>query len=1006
MDVKKLERRDSSLDIIRIVAVFLVMSVHFFLHAYSYDPSIGGYSGFYYLTVEGLGPIEGIVRAISEGNPDLLHGPLMFLMIMMRTLFATCVPLFIILTGYLMSKKTLSRSYYKGIRRTLIIFALISIICIIYKAIHNNQLARNAFYSFNIETLFDQLTNTAKLELKSFVLGILDFSGANYSWYVEMYIGLFLLAPFLNLAYGKLKSKRQKQVLVATLVFIAILPSIVNSFSFQTATWWDNPLEKDTPLQKLIPSFWMGALYPVAYYFTGAYIREYGIRLKTRSMLPLFFISLFLFSAFNMWRSWGDKFQSGSWVYWYGIEPYLLSVMIFTMLKRIKTDNLKPAVRMGLYKVSDLTFGMYLISFVFDELIYEQLNKNVASMYDKLPYYFVTVPLCFILSLAASWLITAAAKGIIILYEKLKLFIAKQKEADNGLFWQDFAFAALFLMVLLFSLWKCGYGYGGNDESFYLTIPRRLTMGDSLFVDEWNLSQLSSYLLVPFVWVFRTITGSTTGIVLAARVFYVFIHGAASVLIYTKLRKRGFVTVFAAAFFFLYTPFNIMALSYDSMGVGLVALAGVLLATADYTKKLQLIFSGAAFAGAVLCCPYLAAVYAVFGVCVGIHYIIKKGLHKEPKFVLMSDMFGIKSFLFFTAGVSIMAALFLLFTLPGAGISGIIENLPYMLNDPQHPPVEFWERFGHFFKTIFYNEGHFKYAVYAYCAMALVMLIDRKRKLHRSVYLSVTAGIVIYNYILLVSKLHSTTYNSVMFPLVFIGITAYVLCDNKPREFFAGVFMLGIFYSFCAYYVSNQYFYIISMAFAATNLASFVFLAQLLREMKESPDNITYAVWIKRLSFLLVAVVLTLQGAFQWGAKARHCFWDGEPKTLTAEITDGPAAGIKTNETNRKGYNDILSDLSYFDDIEDERVLLMTDRTWTYLAVDLPYGTYSAWLAGENQNTVDRLKLFYSLNPELKPRYIYVPRDSKWDFATLIPQLTAMGYNPKNLTYGYVFEKR
>lgn len=48
-------------------------------------------------------------------------------------------------------------------------------------------------------------------DLKSFILGTLDFTGSNYSWYIEMYIGLFLLAPFLNLAYGKLKSKSKSR---------------------------------------------------------------------------------------------------------------------------------------------------------------------------------------------------------------------------------------------------------------------------------------------------------------------------------------------------------------------------------------------------------------------------------------------------------------------------------------------------------------------------------------------------------------------------------------------------------------------------------------------------------------------------------------------------------------------------------------------------------------------------------------------------------------------------
>ena len=136
MQLKKTEQRNSSLDLLRIVAVFTVLSVHFFLH-----------NGFYSEPVTGMGPIEGIIDYFSTGNGDSLHGPLMFLAVAMRTLFSVCVPLFIILTGYLMSRKELKKGYYKGIRKTLIIFILATIVCMIFKSIHETPAAKTAFTS-------------------------------------------------------------------------------------------------------------------------------------------------------------------------------------------------------------------------------------------------------------------------------------------------------------------------------------------------------------------------------------------------------------------------------------------------------------------------------------------------------------------------------------------------------------------------------------------------------------------------------------------------------------------------------------------------------------------------------------------------------------------------------------------------------------------------------------------------------------------------------------------
>lgn len=318
MDIRKLESRNTALDIIRIVAVFTVLSVHFFLH-----------NGFYGQTVQGVE---------------------MYIMVMMRTLFTVCVPLFLLLTGYLMSKKTLSKKYYFGIVKTLLVYVLASLACMIFKAVHDNE----------------------PLTLKSFILGTLDFTGANYSWYVEMYIGLFLLIPFLNLAYNKLKNKRQKQVLVLTLIILTVLPSVLNIFNFETLQWWGDPTTSDT-YSALVPDWWTG-IYPITYYFTGCYIREYGIRLKTPTLLVLFLAALVIFGSFNFYRSYGTYFKTGAYLGWQGIESYALTTMLFLLLSRIKTDNFNIGVRFVLYKLSDLAFGIYLLSFIFDSLVYPVLN--------------------------------------------------------------------------------------------------------------------------------------------------------------------------------------------------------------------------------------------------------------------------------------------------------------------------------------------------------------------------------------------------------------------------------------------------------------------------------------------------------------------------------------------------------------------------------------------------------------------------------------------------------
>lgn len=947
MDIKKLQSRNAAMDIIRIVAAFTVLSVHFFLH-----------NGFYSQTVEGVP---------------------MYIMVLMRTLFSVCVPLFMILTGYLMSHKTLSRKYYSGISKTLIIFVLATLACMIFKTIHDNE----------------------PFTLKAFILGTLDFTGANYSWYIEMYIGLFLLIPFLNLAYNKLKNKRQKQVLVLTLVFLTIIPTVFNIFNFDNPAWWSDPKTSDT-FAKLIPSWWMG-IYPITYYFTGCYIREYGIKLKTSSTLVLFLLAILIFGTFNFYRSYGTTFKSGGYVYWYGFEPYVLSVLLFVLLSRIKTDNMNEKVKFVLWKVSDLALGIYLISYIFDMLVYPVLNAKINPMTDRLPFYFVAVPIVFVCSMLASAILNIAAKYIQILFKKLVEFIKAQRQRADKYKWQDYLFIALMAGGLIFAFWKCVYGFGGNDEAFYLTVPQRFNMGDALIKDEWHLSQLSGFLLMPFVWLFTTITGSTQGIILAARVLYIIFHATVSIIIYLRIRKYGYVSVFASVLYFIFTPYDIMAMSYNTMGLDFVTLAGVIMGTASYKKKLPLIISGVVFAAAVLCCPYLAVAYILYGICVLIHTFIK---NKDTKFILKSELFAGKTFLFFSIGIFALAAVFLIFALTRVSVKEIIEYLPYLMTDPEHPQIALSTRFSMYFSSIYNCHSHFKIALFSYLAMMLVMIIDRKRKYHRSLYLIVTTAIVIFCYVLLLPQLTYATYNAIMFPLIFIGITSYILCENKPKPLFASLFVLGIIYSFAICFSSNQYFYVISMVITSSNIASYVFLAQLLREMKTSQDNIEYAVWVKRGSFLFVAFMIFLQGAFQITVKAEHCFWEsGNTSNLTSQIQNGPAKGIYTNANNCNTYEQIYSDLQYYKSKPKDKILFLTAKTWCYLATEFPYGTLSAWISGENNSSVERLRTYYGVNPEEIPKYIYIPKDSEWDFTNIYSDASASGYSVEENEISYKLEK-
>ncbi len=361
MDIKS---RRSELDITRIFALFTVISVHFFLN-----------NGYYSYPVKG-------------GR--------MLLMTIMRTAFMVCVPTFIMLTGYLMNQKSLSARYYRGITKTLVIYVLASLACLVYK----------------LTVLKRELSPLNALS------GIFNYTLANYSWYIEMYIGLFLLIPFLNILWNGLKSKKEKLWLCVTLMILTSLPSVFNIYNFTLEGWWRSPTLSNE-YHQILPDWWT-ILYPLTYYFLGALLHDFPLRLKQRYKLILYLLSAVVFGLFNYYRSYGGNFAWRVYNDWYGLPTLITTLFAFAFFSSINTERLSNPIKRILKVISDLCLGAYLVSYIFDNLLYAELNRAVPEMLDRLYYYPLIVPAVFILSLALSGVLELIYRTPIILYKKRK----------------------------------------------------------------------------------------------------------------------------------------------------------------------------------------------------------------------------------------------------------------------------------------------------------------------------------------------------------------------------------------------------------------------------------------------------------------------------------------------------------------------------------------------------------------------------------------------------------
>ncbi len=359
----KYAKRTPAADIIRILAFFSVVSVHFFLN-----------NGFYSQPVE---------------------GKRMFIMTIMRSFFIICVPLFLTLSGYLLRKKELEKSYYKRISKIIITYILASLLCVLYCIVFLKQ----------------------NFTIKNIISSILAFTAAPYSWYIEMYLGLFLLIPFLNIVYNTLSSRKQKIWLIITFVILTSLPSVLNIYSFNSLDWWLQP-SLSSNMSKLIPAWWQ-TLYPITYYYIGCYLGEYGLKINKALNITLIIFWTILSGSFCYWRSYKTYFIREAWCDYQSLFNVILTLFVFTFIININYDKLPNRLAWIIQKVSGLCLGGYLVSWIFDQELYPRLLTKVPLITNRLEYYFIIVPIIFILSLIASYFLSK----IQLLIEKFFSFL-------------------------------------------------------------------------------------------------------------------------------------------------------------------------------------------------------------------------------------------------------------------------------------------------------------------------------------------------------------------------------------------------------------------------------------------------------------------------------------------------------------------------------------------------------------------------------------------------------
>lgn len=561
----------------------------------------------------------------------------------------------------------------------------------------------------------------------------------------------------------------------------------------------------------------------------------------------------------------------------------------------------------------------------------------------------------------------------------------------------DAAFLIVWLVVAIFLILKARYGYGNRDESFYLTIPKRLLQGDALLVEEWHVSQLSALLLLPIMKLYLAINPTCVGMILHFRLIYVGVQAICTLLLYSRLKRYSHIgAAFGSLLFMIYAPFGISALSYNSMGVELFALSTALLATRpSFRKKVTALLYdvavGLLFSGAVLCQPYLAALYIVYALCVLINFITRRKACKN-------DTMSISTFIGVSIGVAAALLMFAVFLLSRASVSEIMDAVPMILSDPEHPGISLWYTVKLFFNYIIYSNAYSPVCYGLLCPLLLLAAFDRRSRVRKNIYFACTAVItVVYT----LGFADTTIVNCLMMPINLLGIVCFFLLATRPHSLFLGVYLPTVFYAWAISATSNQCFLVVSSAFSAAAVVSAVFIVMYVTEDRKNlslQDRLFRSLAAALPCLLIMSLVIFVRGNYN--------FWDSETSALDQKIESGVNCGVITTEYYANAWERLLADTTELREIKKGNVLYFSTETAMYLSDDKGCSAFSTWISigdkteDEVKAALLRLSDYYALNPDKRPDYIYVDINTSGTKENIVNILGLRDYEMQTTKYG------
>ena len=566
-----------------------------------------------------------------------------------------------------------------------------------------------------------------------------------------------------------------------------------------------------------------------------------------------------------------------------------------------------------------------------------------------------------------------------------------QKKQSTRFSRYDLAAFLILVFFAVFYIYKSFRSIQLVDETFFLTIPHRLLLGDRLIVDEWQVSQFSSVLqFLPFR-IFYSLTGGTEGIVIYFRRLFIVFRLLICVLVYRRIRNCRPYSLAALFLLAAFVPINIMTLNYYTLSFFFSELICLLLfCSKKPLSPLKLIVCGVLMAAVVLSDPLTAFIFFAYTVLTFIVLLLKKKRDKNllPEF---GYLLNIKSWAFITVGVLISAAAFWAFLLSRSSLPDILNALPDLFTDSEYEGFDLSKKYELFLRI---------YRLWELVAAGLIIVwafsVRKKKKSGLPVILTACAFSLLVSILMLVYADRPLFYKYAFYfqrlvPIVFAALVCTIVNRDIPAKLNAFL-LFGMLVSLSRDIASD-----VSFGFSAGVMIvpAVLILGLSLNKVFNDLFSRKRAPAIRSVKSMLsskmipraekfgvssLCIILSLLMLIQIGSFAvlsgktylkENTFFTRNQDALDTVLPRGPMKGIRTTSNAARIYNSMLSDIDTAKEHCDGPVYVAGIACWLYLYAESPYSAYSTWFVDEDLAV--RQTDWWISHPDKRPGIIYIP---------------------------------